>query len=42
MERHKVTAVQAFAMLVHASSLTNRRLVDIAEQLVTTGAMPDA
>jgi GAF domain-containing protein len=42
MERHKVTATQAFAMLVHVSSLTNRRLVDIADQLVTTGALPDA
>jgi GAF domain-containing protein len=40
MERHKVTAAQAFAMLVHASSLTNRKLVEIADQLLTTGALP--
>ncbi|MGZ4551805.1 MAG: ANTAR domain-containing protein, partial [Blastococcus sp.] len=40
MERYKVTAPQAFEMLVRVSSLTNRRLVDIAEELVTTGAMP--
>jgi GAF domain-containing protein len=40
MERYKVTAPQAFAMLVRISSITNRRLVDIAEELVTTGAMP--
>ena len=40
MERYKVTAPQAFAMLVRVSSITNRRLVDIAEELVTTGAMP--
>jgi GAF domain-containing protein len=41
MERYKVTATQAFAMLVQISSITNRRLVDIAEELVTTGAMPN-
>jgi GAF domain-containing protein len=41
MERHKVTAPEAFAMLVRASSLSNRRLVDIADQLVVTGALPE-
>ena len=40
MERYKVTAAQAFAMLVQVSSITNRRLVDIAEELSSTGAMP--
>jgi transcriptional regulator with GAF, ATPase, and Fis domain len=40
MERYKVTAAQAFAMLVRVSSITNRRLVDIAEELSTTGSMP--
>lgn len=42
MERHKVTATQAFAMLVQVSSLTNRRLVDIADELVTTGSLPES
>lgn len=42
MERHKVTAPQAFAMLVRVSSRTNRRLVDIADQLATTGSLPEA
>jgi GAF domain-containing protein len=40
MERYKLTAEQAFAALVHASSITNRKLTDIAEELTTTGAMP--
>jgi AmiR/NasT family two-component response regulator len=40
MERHKVTAPEAFAMLVRASSLSNRRLVDVADELVVTGALP--
>jgi len=40
IERHKVTADDAFRMLVTASSLTNRKLRDIARGLVRTGEMP--
>ena len=40
MERFKVPPDRAFSMLVHASSLTNRKLVDIAEELCMTGVMP--
>lgn len=40
MERYKTTADQAFAMLVRSSSLTNRRLWDVAEELSTTGSLP--
>lgn len=40
MERHKVTADQAFGVLVHTSSLTNRKLRDIADELTTTGQLP--
>jgi GAF domain-containing protein len=39
MERHKLTAVQAFDLLVRASSLTNRKLRDIAEELTSTGSL---
>ncbi len=39
MERHKITADQAFALLVSASQWTNRKLQDIAEQLVHTGQL---
>jgi GAF domain-containing protein len=42
MERFKVTADQAFAILARASQLTNRRLVDIASELCETGALPAA
>jgi GAF domain-containing protein len=42
MERYKLTAEQAFATLVHTSSITNRKLTDIAEELTATGAMPGA
>jgi hypothetical protein len=42
MERHRLTADQAFAVLVQASSRTNRKLVDIAEELSTTGSAPGA
>ena len=37
MERHKLTAGQAFDLLVRTSSLTNRKLRDIADELSTTG-----
>lgn len=39
MERHKVTADEAFVLLVSASQHTNRKLQDIAEQLVHTGQL---
>ncbi|WP_245784633.1 GAF and ANTAR domain-containing protein [Geodermatophilus amargosae] len=39
MERHRLTADQAFAVLVRASSHTNRKLADIAEELSTTGVL---
>jgi len=40
MERHRLTAAQAFQVLVQASSATNRKLFDIAEELTSTGTMP--
>ena len=40
MERHRVTADQAFAVLSTASQRTNRKLVEIAESLVHTGEVP--
>jgi GAF domain-containing protein len=40
MERYRLTADQAFQVLVHSSSTTNRKLRDIAEQLVATGDLP--
>ena len=40
MERHRLTADQAFQVLVRASSHTNRKLFDIADELTTTGALP--
>jgi len=42
MERHKVTAEQAFEVLVRISMQTNRKLRDIADQLATTGELPSA
>lgn len=41
MERHRLSADQAFAVLVRVSQETNRKLVDIARELADTGAMPD-
>ena len=41
IERFKITGDQAFALLVHVSQRTNRKLHDISEELVTTGRMPD-
>jgi putative methionine-R-sulfoxide reductase with GAF domain len=41
MERFKFTADQAFGVLVRTSSLTNRKLSDIAEELTATGQLPD-
>ena len=40
MERHKVTADQAFAMLVQVSQHSNTKLRDIAERLVHSGMLP--
>jgi GAF domain-containing protein len=42
MERHKLTAGQAFDLLVRTSSLTNRKLRDIAEELASTGHLKAA
>ena len=39
MERYKVNADQAFALLAQASMGTNRKLRDVAEQLVQTGEL---
>ncbi len=43
MERHKLTSEQAFTLLIRASQITNIKLRDIADRLVTTGelASPD-
>jgi GAF domain-containing protein len=40
MERHKLTADQAFQVLARLSMQNNRKLRDIAEELVTTGVLP--
>jgi GAF domain-containing protein len=40
MERHKLTADQAFAVLTKASSQTNTKLRDVAQTLVGTGEEP--
>jgi GAF domain-containing protein len=40
MERYKITADDAFRLLVGTSSRTNRKLVDIVEELCATGALP--
>lgn len=42
MERHKVTADQAFTALTHASQNSNIKLRDVADHLVHTGALPGA
>ncbi|WP_433261672.1 ANTAR domain-containing protein [Micromonospora vinacea] len=39
MERHKLTADEAFAVLARASQNTNRKLVDVARYLTTTGQL---
>ena len=39
MERHKVTADQAFRMLIRISQHTNRKLRAVAEELTTTGEL---
>lgn len=40
MERHKITADQAFTVLSHASQHTGTKLRDVAEELVRTGPIP--
>lgn len=40
MERYKLTADQAFGVLTRVSQQLNRELVDIAQELADTGAMP--
>ena len=40
MERHKITADQAFGVLVRVSQETNRRLFDIAVEMTHTGSLP--
>lgn len=40
MNQFRITADQAFQVLVRASSHTNRKLVDIAEELCATGVLP--
>jgi AmiR/NasT family two-component response regulator len=40
MERHKLTADQAFQVLARASMQHNRKLRVVAEELVLTGALP--
>jgi AmiR/NasT family two-component response regulator len=40
MERHKLTADQAFAVLVRASQQANLKLRALAEQLTRTGQLP--
>jgi GAF domain-containing protein len=39
MERHRITASQAFDVMVHASQRTNVKLRTIAEELVHTGTL---
>jgi hypothetical protein len=40
MERHKVSAEVAFALLARASQHTNRKLLDVATPVATTGLEP--
>jgi GAF domain-containing protein len=40
MERHRITASQAFDVMVHASQRTNVKLRAIADELVRTGSLP--
>lgn len=40
MERFKVTGDQAFTLLVRASQDSNRKLTEIADELVTSGQLP--
>ncbi|MCE6995444.1 ANTAR domain-containing protein [Saccharothrix sp. S26] len=40
MERHKITADEAFAKLARASQGTNTKLHDVADHLTRTGQLP--
>lgn len=40
MERERITAEQAFSLLRKASQALNRKLSDVAQELVDTGAVP--
>jgi GAF domain-containing protein len=40
MERHKLTADQAFGVLARVSQDLNRKLLDVARELADTGAVP--
>ena len=40
MERHRLTGDQAFGLLVRASQTSNRKLAEIADELVTSGQLP--
>jgi GAF domain-containing protein len=40
MERHRLTAVQAFGVLAQVSQELNRKLVDVAREVSDTGAVP--
>ncbi|WIM88879.1 GAF and ANTAR domain-containing protein [Candidatus Mycobacterium wuenschmannii] len=42
MERHRVTADQAFLLLKTQSQRVNRKLVEVAETVAATGVLPDA
>jgi GAF domain-containing protein len=42
IERYRLTADQAFRLLAEASMHANRKVRDIAEELVLTGELPDA
>ena len=41
MERYKITAAMAFALLAKTSQNTNRKLQDVAETLTATGMLGD-
>ncbi len=42
MERHKITAEQAFGVLARVSQELNRKLVEVAREVTATGAVPGA
>lgn len=41
MERRKITPEQAFAVLATTSQNTNRKVAEIAEEIVYTGCLPE-
>ncbi|WP_265417976.1 ANTAR domain-containing protein [Brevibacterium spongiae] len=40
MERHKISEHEAFLLLTKMSSKTNTKLREVAEEFVSTGALP--